>query len=636
MKARLIPALLAVAVTAVIALGWLNAADNAVSDALYQRAGPASRDIVVVGIDQVSLDTLGPMPWPRNYMAEAITFLNNADPDARPAVIGIDVLYTGENRNDPVADAQLANAAAQYGNVVVASAAIYGNEMTDAEGIFSVHSRGVLGWDAPYEALKQAADTGHINAMADTDGILRHALLYVDVPENGRLFSFARVIYERWCEAMGEEPNPCPETTEGGFFYLPFSAAAGAYCDGISFLDLLDGDVDPAFFRDRIVLIGPYASGLQDAYPTSLDHALPMFGVEIQANGIEAFQKGFYPREVRVAAQVLILLAASIAAALFFWERALRDAVIGWLAACLGWVVLCWICYRLGFVLRILWVPVAVTVLFLISAARRYIHIRDEKRRISAELDVAAGIQKDMLPDQFPPFPEHREFSLHASMTPAKAVGGDLFDFFLIDGEHLGLVIGDVSGKGVPAALLMTVAMVLIRDHALHNPSPAEVLREVNNIICSRNDESMFVTAWLGVLELSTGKLTAASAGHEYPILRMPGEPFQLFKDRHGLPLGAMEGSRYREYELILHPASTLFVYTDGLPEAINSSQEQFGPDRAVEVLNEAETDDPAELIRIVHEAVDRFAGTEPQFDDLTLLSLTWHGTEDLSGKTAL
>ena len=255
-------------------------------------------------------------------------------------------------------------------------------------------------------------------------------------------------------------------------------------------------------------------------------------------------------------------------------------------------------------------------------------HIRDEKRRISAELDVAAGIQKDMLPDQFPPFPEHREFSLHASMTPARIVGGDLFDFFQIDEEHIGLVIGDVSGKGVPASLLMTVAMVLIRDHTLQKPSPAEVLREVNNIICSRNDESMFVTVWLGVLDLATGKITAANAGHEYPILRLPGEAFQLFKDRHGLPIGAMEGVRYREYELNLTPGATLFVYTDGLPEAINSAEEQFGAERAVEVLNAAGTADPVELIRIVHEAIDRFAGAEPQFDDLTMLSLTWHGKE--------
>ena len=619
----------ALLLTSIIGLGVLDSFDQPLSDRFYQRSGAASRDILVIGIDQASLDVLGPIPWPRNYMAEAITYLNNVDPDARPAVIGIDILYSGESQ-DPVADQQLAAAAAQFGNVVVASAAEFGTEVDDLSGdLYSAKDRAVLGWDTPYNTLAQAADTGHINAMADSDGIFRHALLYVDRPDGERIFSFARVIYEHWCNAVGNTLSPLPKTSAFGFYYLPFSASEGQYCDGISFIDLLDGDVDPIFFKDKIVLIGPYASGMQDAYPTSLNHASLMQGIDIQANTIEAFQKGFYPCEANRILQLLILFAICIFVAFLFWKRDLRKITIAWLASCLLWIVICALCYRLGIILRLLWVPVAVTALFLASVILNYIRIRREKLRISAELDVAKRIQTDMLPDQFPPFPDRKEFDLFASMTPAKEVGGDFFDFFLIDDSHLGLVIGDVSGKGVPASLFMTVSMVLLRDHAIQTPSPAKALRAVNEIICSRNEENMFVTVWLGILDLRTGDLTAASAGHEYPILKEPDGSFQVVKDRHGMPIGAFDAAVYREYSLHLSPGSVLFVYTDGLAEATDRRNVQFGLDRATDVLNAASSLDPEVLIHTVHNAVDSFVGTAPQFDDLTMLSLVWHGTEE-------
>ncbi len=626
MKQRLLHAVLAaVVITALMAFGWLDTADSMLSDALYQRAGAGSADIVIVGIDQAALDVLGPMPWSRKLMAEAVTFLNHALPEGRPAVIGIDVLYSGSSA-DPEADRLLAEAAGEYGNVVTATAALFETRLEEGEnGVFSARQRAVTGWDRPYNALEQSAGTGHINAMEDADGILRHALLYVEDEEQGRVLSFARVIYEHWCRATGKEINPCPAVSSGGFFYLPFSAAGGGYSDGVSFLDLLDGTVDPLLFRDRIVLIGPYAPGLQDAYPTSLDRASLMYGVDIQANTIEAFQKGFFPREGGKALQLLILFAVSFAAALFLQKQPMRRAAVGALVLCAAWIPVCLLCYRLGLILRPLPVPVSVAVLFLWSAAENYMRIREEKRRIAAELSVAARIQRDMLPDRFP---ERTEFDLYASMTPAKEVGGDFYDFFQIDEDHFGFVIGDVSGKGVPASLFMTVAMTVIRDHTMQALSPGAVLREVNRVICARNDESMFVTVWLGILELSTGRLVASSAGHEYPILREAGGAFQVYKDRHGLPIGAMDGAKYRDYELNLEPGSAFFVYTDGLPEAINPAKEQFGVERAVETLNTEAADDPQAMVETAHSAVDRFAGREPQFDDLTMLAVIWHGTK--------
>ena len=199
--------------------------------------------------------------------------------------------------------------------------------------------------------------------------------------------------------------------------------------------------------------------------------------------------------------------------------------------------------------------------------------ITAEKERIGTELALATRIQADMLPNIYPAFPERPEFDIYATMTPAKEVGGDFYDFFLIDDDHLGLVMADVSGKGVPAALFMMISKILVQNYAMTGRSPAEVLRDVNNQICSNNREEMFVTAWFGVLDTRTGKITAANAGHEYPALMPSGGQFELVKDKHGFVIGGMEGMRYKEYELLLTPGAKLFLYTDGVPEATDANK---------------------------------------------------------------
>ena len=226
----------------------------------------------------------------------------------------------------------------------------------------------------------------------------------------------------------------------------------------------------------------------------------------------------------------------------------------------------------------------------------------------------------------FPPFPERREFDIFASMTPAKEVGGDLYDFFLMDEDHLALVIGDVSGKGIPAALFMMVARTLIHHVAMREQSPARILQIVNEEICSRNPDEMFVTVWLGVLKISTGKLTAANAGHEFPALRQPNGPFELYKDKHGFVIGGMEGVRYKEYEIQLEPGSKLFVYTDGVAEATNAEKELFGTERMIDALNADPNACPEEILKNVREAVDGFVKEAEQFDDLTMLCVEYKG----------
>ena len=379
---KIIASILAAAVcTAALWFGWLFTADARASDALYQRPRGTDGVIVVIGMDERSTDMLGPMPWPRSIMADAICYLNEADPDKRPAVIGVDVLYLGES-SYPDADAYLAAVARSGGNVVVASSAIFGSELVEDENGFHIDPRAVLAWNSPFDALAQAAGTGHINAMMDNDGVVRHALLYIDVPGIGRVNSFPWEIYQRWCEQTGTTPNPMPDT-EGGFFYLPFTANIKNYYDEVSIVDLLEGTVDPDYFAGKIVLIGPYTAGMQDEYRTSLNHASSMYGIEIQANVIDAFRNGFYPKELSNAVQAALIFLICALCLFFFIDRRILGAVILWLAVSLGWIALCLIAYRSGIILHVLYVPLSVTALFVVTVAINYIRAQREKRRIS-------------------------------------------------------------------------------------------------------------------------------------------------------------------------------------------------------------------------------------------------------------
>ena len=252
--------------------------------------------------------------------------------------------------------------------------------------------------------------------------------------------------------------------------------------------------------------------------------------------------------------------------------------------------------------------------------------ITAEKERIGTELALATRIQADMLPNIFPAFPDRPDFDIYATMDPAKEVGGDFYDFFLIDEKHLGLVMADVSGKGVPAALFMMISKILVQNYAMTGRSPAQVLQAVNDQICSNNREEMFVTVWLGVLDTETGKITAANAGHEYPVLMQAGGQFELVKDKHGFVIGGMDGMRYKEYELTLTPGSRLFLYTDGVPEATNAQREMFGTDRMLDALNEAPDAAPEMILKNVRKAVDGFVKDAEQFDDLTMLCVEYKG----------
>ncbi len=243
-----------------------------------------------------------------------------------------------------------------------------------------------------------------------------------------------------------------------------------------------------------------------------------------------------------------------------------------------------------------------------------------EKERIGAELSLARTIQDNSVPNIFPPFPDRDDFDIYASMTPAKEVGGDFYNFFLIDDDRLMFVIGDVSGKGIPAALFMMVTNILISDRALMGGTPGEILTFVNQNICEHNQADMFVTLWLGILELSTGKVVAANAGHDDAAVYRKNGAFELFKTKHGFVIGGMEGVRYRDFELKLGPGDKLFLYTDGVPEATDAQNGMFGMERMLDALNANKERTPEEILNGVHERVNAFVGDAPQFDDLTML----------------
>lgn len=279
--------------------------------------------------------------------------------------------------------------------------------------------------------------------------------------------------------------------------------------------------------------------------------------------------------------------------------------------------------------------PVYMTTLLLIYCILNVVQ-GQEKSVAENELHMAAAIQETMLPSTFPPYPDRHEFDIFASMSPAKEVGGDFYDFFLVDDDHLALVIADVSGKGVPAALYMMVTKAMLKSQTLvlgKEGSTARILCAINDQLCEKNTLNMFVTVWLGIVTISTGDLIYSNAGHEYPIFKRGEEPFSVLKEKHSPPLGCMEGIKYKEFKTKLDPGDIVFLYTDGVAEATNRNNELFGMDRMLKSLND---DSHGERSAVdidfdMRYSVDLFVKGAPQFDDLTMLTFKYYGGEPMN-----
>ncbi len=249
-----------------------------------------------------------------------------------------------------------------------------------------------------------------------------------------------------------------------------------------------------------------------------------------------------------------------------------------------------------------------------------------EKAAADRDMMLASAIQNNVLPKEFPYLPERKEFDLYASMTPAKEVGGDFYDFFMIDDKHLVLVMADVSGKGIGAALFMMVSKMLIKTAARTGDSPEDVLYEVNNQLCEGNKAELFVTVWMAVIDITTGKGVSVNAGHEHPVIRHAGGEYELLRYKHSPAVATMEDISFKQHEFQMVPGDSLFVYTDGVPEANNDEDELWGTERMLEALNQAPDAEPKEVLENVMNSIDSFMAGAKQFDDITMLCMKYNG----------
>ena len=247
-----------------------------------------------------------------------------------------------------------------------------------------------------------------------------------------------------------------------------------------------------------------------------------------------------------------------------------------------------------------------------------------EKAKISTELDIATKIQEATIPKNFADYDKYPQLELYGDCKPAKQVGGDFYDLFMLDEDHLCIVMADVSGKGIPAALYMMVSKIAIQTRAEQGGTPSEILYYVNNRLSANNDIDMFVTVWLGILTLSTGHVIATNAGHEYPAITDENGNFSLQMEKHGFVCGGMEGIRFKDREFDIPKGGKLFLYTDGVAESINRSQEFYGTDRMLDALNECKGLSPKATIEHMHESLNEYAGGADQFDDTTMLCIEY------------
>ena len=350
----------------------------------------------------------------------------------------------------------------------------------------------------------------------------------------------------------------------------------------------------------------------------------------IQEAALNRFQSGLGRAKLMIIVLILIVFAIGASAALFVSKRIVKPLeAITRRVSSLGGDDLQFFVekeFRTGDEIEVL----AESFANLSAKTLRYVaevkRVTAEKERIGAELQMATEIQASQLPRLFPPFPTRTEFDIFASMDPAKEVGGDFYDFYLVDDDHIALVMADVSGKGVPAALFMMVSRVLIKSRLQSGETPSEALKNVNNQLCEGNNAGFFVTVWLAVLEISTGKGIAANAGHEHPALRRANGPYELVTYRHSVAVAAMEDVPFKQHEFQLHPGDSVFVYTDGVAEATNENKELFGTDRMLAALNKDPDAIPQQVLKNVQEAIDSFVAGAEQFDDITMLCLKYNG----------
>ncbi|MCR5619143.1 MAG: adenylate/guanylate cyclase domain-containing protein [Lachnospiraceae bacterium] len=399
----IISLLASLAVTLLIAAGGvLDRVDLWAQDSWFQSDKALDGEIIVIGIDDASLEELGPYnTWDRTYMAAALEKLAE-DPEMKPAVVAIDTLYIEEST--PEADERLANAAEQLGNVVTASFATIGPKVVTEEGRTYFATDAVLTYEEPFDALRDATTQGHINAMYDTDGILRHALLYVK-PEGRTVYSMAYETARIYGEYKGFEVQMPPASSRGNY-YVTYSAKPRGYYDGYSFSDLMNGRIDPRKYAGKVVFIGPYAKGLQDEYFTTIERSKLMYGVEYQANVVQMILESNYKKEVSRLPQALVLFIVCFLLFLLFQKVGIKLSSVIALASIALSIAAGYVLFNVkiggvGHVLHPLWLPTGILVFYIASIVIHYVKSTLEKRRVTRTFEryVAPEIVREILKD---------------------------------------------------------------------------------------------------------------------------------------------------------------------------------------------------------------------------------------------
>lgn len=372
--------LIACILAGITATGIFYKVDNIFSDMVYQQKRTLDGNIFVIGIDAKSLEKLGPYStWSREYMAKAIEILNKEE-KYRPAAIGIDVLYTGETTKKE--DAALAKEAGKYDNVVMATAVNFTSQLVKENQMVYVKNDGVESYEEPYEALKKNSIQGHVNAMYDQDGVIRHLIHSIDLPNGESVNSFNYELYRLYAKAHELQLNTVPYDEKHHMWYLSFSGEPGAYCDGISFSDLLDGNISPEIFAGSVVLIGAYAPGLMDYATTAIDHSQVMYGVEIHANAVDALIRNDFKQEVPDWIQLCFLFLICFSLILFFYKQKVLISTIVWIIVTIGAILGSYFIYQTGYLLHLIWIPVSATIIYIGTIAWNYVAETIEKNRV--------------------------------------------------------------------------------------------------------------------------------------------------------------------------------------------------------------------------------------------------------------
>ncbi|MFI3228462.1 MAG: adenylate/guanylate cyclase domain-containing protein, partial [Clostridia bacterium] len=388
--------------TGICASGILLTQSNSINDSFYQQPTIAAEEIVIIGIDEYAISEFGSLPWTRDIIAMALEYLN-ADPENAPAVIAVDTVYAGYSDSSHQAtdiDLWLADAAGYSDNVLMASFATYGTQLVTLEnGDFYMDDYSVLAYDEPFAELADNSQIVHINAMLDNDGILRHAIWQIELPDGRTIPSFHQAAAQMYVEVMGLPDIEEPPMDSRYHWYVPMQSTPFSMYDGFSIADLIYGELDSAFFTDKIVLIGPFTAGLMDEYYTSIDHTQAMYGVEYQANSIAALLRGETKYEVLQTPQMILLFILVLV--FFYWlqDRRMLPATIVWFLSCTSWVGLCLLLWELGFVVNILYFPLCLTITYVICIAFNYVRAALEKHKIYSTFKryVAPEIVSELL-----------------------------------------------------------------------------------------------------------------------------------------------------------------------------------------------------------------------------------------------